>query len=186
MSQHPGPADLPYLRANFVSLDDLARARGSDPEHVRAAIKACKLPRPAYVLADGTELVAPDHFALSDAAGGEGQLASWFKAAYSRSAADEPAADPTEAAWEDYLSGAYFTCLRSVTPHNIVRKASLMARIEELLSDPRESDDGWRERLRTAVDSLDVLERQFAQFDRLDGPVSRDRLVSAVRERFHL
>jgi len=175
---------LPYLYANFVSLDDLARACGSEPEQTRTSIEACKLPHPAYVLADGIELVPPDYFALADAAGGEDELATWFKAAYSRAAIDEPAADPVETAWVDYLSGAYFKCLRSVTPRTIVRKASLMARIEELVSDPREDEAEWVGSLRSAVDALDVLERPFAEFDRLDGPVSRDRLVSGVRERF--
>jgi Family of unknown function (DUF6058) len=75
-------------------------------------------------------------------------------------------------------------CLRSVAPQTIVRKASLMARVEELTSDPRPDDVEWQNRLRSAVDGLDVLERAFAQFDRLQGPVSRDRLVSGVREQF--
>jgi hypothetical protein len=38
------------------------------------------------------------------------------------------------------------------------------------------------------VDALDALEKPFARFDRarFDGPVSRDRCVTAVRERFAL
>jgi hypothetical protein len=183
---HPGPEDLAYLRANFVQLGDLARAHGADPGSVRAAIAAGRIPQPAYVLADGTELVAPDYFALADAAGGSDELPAWFAAAYERAARDEPAADPAGEAWSDYLSGEYAKCLRSVTPATIVRKAVLMARIEALIAAPREGDAEWQEQLRAAVDSLDALERPFAEFDRADGPVSRDRLIADVRERFAL
>lgn len=180
----PGPEDLPYLREHFVALEDLGRAHGRDLEAVRDATASGRLPAPAYVLADGTELVAPDHFALADAAGGETRLPGWFADAYARAAEGEPAADPPGEAWRDYLSGQYAVCLRSVTPFTIVRKAALMARIEELLASPVEDDSGWREALRAAVDGLDAIERPFAQCDRAEGPVSRDRLITAVRERY--
>jgi hypothetical protein len=180
----PGPDDLPYLRTHFVALEELARAHGRDPDGVRAAAASGLLPAPAYVLADGTELVAPDHFALADAAGGEARLPGWFAEAYARAAAGEPAADPPEEAWRDYLSGQYAICLRSVTPETIVRKSVLIPRIEELLAAPDEGDPAWREALREAVDALDALERPFAPCDRVEGPVSRDRLITAVRERY--
>lgn len=49
------------------------------------------------------------------------------------------------------------------------------------------ADDGWRHELTAAVDALDALEKPFAPFDRVRfGPVSRDRCVTAVRERFQL
>jgi hypothetical protein len=184
MSRYPGPDDLPYLRAEFVALDELARAHGRSLDDVRAGIDAGELPRPAYALGDGTELVAPDYFALSDAAGGDGDLRRWFLARYEEAAAGEPAADPPGEAWDDYLTGFYARCLRSVTPATIVRKAVLMARIESLIADPREGDLEWLALLREAVDALDVLERPFAEFDRVEGPVSRDRLITDVRERF--
>jgi len=59
-----------------------------------------------------------------------------------------------------------------------------MARIERLVDAPSESDAQWRDELREAVDALDLLERPFAAHDRADGPVSRDRLITAVRLRF--
>jgi hypothetical protein len=184
MSRYPGPDDLPYLRANFVVLDELARAHGRSVDDVRARIEAGSLPRPAYELSDGTSLVAPDYFALSDAAGGDGDLRDWFHARYADAAAGEPAADPAAEAWDDYLTGFYAKCLRSVTPSTIVRKAALMARIESLIAEPREGDLEWLASLREAVDALDVLERPFAEFDRVEGPVSRDRLIAGVREQF--
>jgi hypothetical protein len=60
----------------------------------------------------------------------------------------------------------------------------LTARIEALIEAPQEGERDWAERLRAAVDALDILERPFAAVDRADGPVSRDRLITAVRNRF--
>jgi hypothetical protein len=180
----PGPEDMPYLRAHFVALEDLALAHGRELDSVRASTASGRLPAPAYVLADGTELVAPDHFALADSAGGEARLPDWFAEAYARAAEGEPAADPPEQAWSDYLSGQYAVCLRSVTPATIVRKTALVARIEELVASPDERDPAWCSSVRAAVNALDVLERPFAPCDRVDGPVSRDRLITAIRERY--
>ena len=46
----------------------------------------------------------------------------------------------------------------------------------------------WREHVHQLVDELDALEPPFAPYDRLraGGPVSRDRLIDEVRERFPL
>jgi hypothetical protein len=78
-------------------------------------------------------------------------------------------------------------CLRSVTPASIVAKGELMDRIERLTTDPHAEEEGWRRELSAAVNALDALERPFAAFDRERfGPVSRDRCVTAVRERFAL
>jgi len=183
MSPHPGPEDMPYLRASFAELPALCHAHGRDPGEVRAALDDGRLPGPAYVLADGTALVAPDHFALAEAAGGDERLPAWFAETFARAAAGGPEAEELGQAWEDYLSGGYAVCLHSVTPHTIVRKSVLMRTIEDLLAAPRD-DAGWRGDLRHAVDALDVLERPFAAVDRAAGPVSRDRLITAVRAAF--
>ena len=62
-----------------------------------------------------------------------------------------------------------------------------MDTIERLTADPTPEDDEWRRELTAAVDALDALEKPFAAFDRERfGPVSRDRCVTAVRERFGL
>ncbi|MGI8780901.1 MAG: DUF6058 family natural product biosynthesis protein [Solirubrobacteraceae bacterium] len=157
--------DLAYITAHFVPLDEAVE----DPEAVRAQIAAGRLPGPAYVLDDGTEMVARDHLALAERAGGIDRLPAWFE----REAPGE---------WEDYLSGAYAVCLHEVTPAAIRRKDELIARIEALLAqEPPPLDP-----LRAAVDELDALLRPFAPYDRVrfGGPVSRDRYVTAVRERF--
>jgi hypothetical protein len=155
------PEDVAYITANFVPLTD---------DGVRAHIAAGRLPGPAYVLDDGTEMVAPDHLALVDRAGGIDRLRDWFEARA-----------PGE--WDDYLSCEYAVCLRSVTPETIVRKAELVERIEQLLADDEPSAE-----LAAAVGELDALLRPFAPYDRIrfGGPVSRDRYVTAVRERFNL
>jgi hypothetical protein len=153
------PEDIAYITESFVPLQD---------EAVRAEVAAGRLPKPAYVLDDGTEMVAPDHLALAERAGGVGALRDWFEARA-----------PGE--WEAYISGEYAVCLRSVSPETIRRKDELIARIESLLA-----GDPPLALLRPAVDELDALLRPFAPYDRIrfGGPVSRDRCVTAVRERF--
>ena len=184
---YPGAADLPYLRSSFAPLDDLARAHGHDPADVRRAIADRLLPAVAYVLEDGTELVAPDYFALADLAGSFEELPAWFGGAWERAATRYPAAGSAAEQWEEYLTGIYAVCLRSVTPASIVAKGELMDTIERLTADPAPEDDGWRSELKAAVDALDALEKPFAAFDRERfGPVSRDRCVTDVRERFAL
>jgi hypothetical protein len=154
------PEDVAYITASFVPLADGA---------VRAEIAAGRLPKPAYVLDDGTEMVAPDHLALVERAGGVDALRDWFEARA-----------PGE--WDAYISGEYAVCLRSVSPETIRRKDELMARIDVLLGE----DPPPLAPLRAAVDELDSLLRPFAPYDRIrfGGPVSRDRYVTAVRERF--
>ena len=152
--------DVAYITANYIPLDD---------EAVRAEIAAGRLPKPAYVLDDGTEMVAADHTALVERAGGIDALRDWFEARA-----------PGE--WDAYLSGEYAVCLRVVSPESIVRKDELISEIESLLG----IDPPPRQRLHAAVDELDALLRPFAPYDRIrfGGPVSRDRYVTAVRERF--
>ena len=137
------PEDVAYITENFVPLTDDA---------VRAQIAAGRLAQPAYVLDDGTEMVAPDHLALVERAGGIDKLQAWFE-------------ERAPGEWEDYLSGEYAVCLRSVSPETIRRKAELMAQID------------------AAAEELDALLRPFAPYDRIrfGGPVSRDRYVTPLR-----
>jgi hypothetical protein len=187
MRDHPGLADLSYLRSHFVPLEVLARAHGHDPAVVRRAIADRVLPAVPYVLEDGTELVAPDYFELADMAGGFEALPEWFARTYERASVRYPEAGTAHEQWQEYLTGIYAVCLRAVTPASIVAKGELMDTIERLTADPRPEDESWRRELTAAVDALDALEKPFAPFDRERfGPVSRDRCVTAVRERFGL
>ena len=187
MTEHPGAEDLAYLRSSFVALDVLARTHGHDPAAVRRAIVDRLLPAVPYVLEDGTELVAPDYFELAHLAGGFEALPAWFARAYAQAAARYPAAGTAEEQWEEYLGGNYAVCLRAVTPASIVAKGELMDTIERLTRDPAPGDDDWRGELTAAVDALDALEKPFAQFDRERfGSTSRDRCITAVRERYGL
>lgn len=187
MNEHPSAADLPYLRETFVGLDTLCRAHGHDPDAVRRAMADRLLPGPAYVLEDGTELVAPDFFELAHLAGSFEALPGWFRSAWEQAAARYPEAGTADEQWEEYLTGIYAVCLRSVTPAAIVAKGELVDTIERLTAEPSPEDDAWRRELVAAVDALEALEKPFAPFDRVRfGPVSRDRLITAVRERFQL
>jgi hypothetical protein len=166
-------ADEAYIRSAHVPLAEVAGPRLAE---VRAAMAAGRLPAPAYVLDDGTEMVAPDHLALADEAGGD--LAAAFRARFLAAGGSDH-----EGAWAGYLSGAYAICLRSATPEAIARKEGLVEEIEALMADPRPREDAWRAALRTAVDALDALERPFAPLDehRFGARPTRHRLVDDPR-----
>ena len=174
-------ADVEYIQANFVTLDDLCTARGQSADRVRALIAAGSLPAASYLLEDGTEMVPAEYFELIDEAGGEGALRGLFARRYVEAAGD---GDEVGSEWEGYLSGAYGVCLKHVTPENIARKSALVAEIERLLAAPQPENADWRGNLRASVDELDELERPFApNYDRARwGPSSRDRCITASRE----
>jgi hypothetical protein len=181
-------ADVRYIAANYLTLDQVCAGRFETPDDVRGYIEAGKLPRPSYTLDDGTEMVPRDYFAIMDAAGGVDRLPAYFQIVYTAAAELQGGLREGEAEreWDAYLTGAYGICLRQVSPETIVRKDRLVSGIEHLLEQPRPDDELWRSALRSAVDELDGLEREFAEVDRqrTDGPVSRDRLITAVREQF--
>jgi hypothetical protein len=176
--------DDAYIRANFVPLDELCDAQGVDPAETRRLVAAGRLPHPSYVLDAGTEMVPRDYFDLAEAAGGVEHLREMFLQRYR--AAAGPGSTPAEEEWEAYLTGAYGVCLNRVSPETIVHKEMLVKRTEALLSSPFPQESEWRKELRESVDDLDRLERPFAQYDRerFGEPTSRDRCITAARERY--
>ena len=174
-------ADVEYILANFVPLDEVCSARGQSADRVRALIAAGSLPAASYVLEDGTEMVPAEYFELIDEAGGEAALRGLFARRYVAAAGDH---DEVGSEWQGYLSGAYGVCLKHVTPENIARKSALVAEIDGLLAAPQPANADWRGSLRASVDELDELERPFApHYDRARwGPSSRDRCITAARE----
>ena len=178
--------DIAYVRASFVPLTDLCAQRSTPLDEAVEAIEAGRLPASAYLLPDGTPMVAPDHFQLVDEAGGTGRLPACFAerllAAALRRRADVDAA----AEWKAYLSGIYAVCLRQVTPENIVRKEQLVRELDAALAAPAPEDAAWRRDLRIAVTELDALERPFAACDRerFEGRVSRLRCIDGARTRY--
>jgi Family of unknown function (DUF6058) len=159
--------DLAYVRANYVTLD----------QAVEEAIEQGVLPRPSYVLPDGTAMVPRDYFALVD-------VRPAFEQRYLAAGGTELDED-----WEGYLSGLFGVCLRDVTPETMVRKEQLVKSLTALLENPQLEDDQWRERLRAEVDELDELEREFApdydrNLERFGKPPTRDLLIGAAHERF--
>lgn len=183
-----GEADVRYITANFRPLEAICHGRSMSPEQVREAISAAKLPRATYVLEGGTEMFPPDYLELVYAAGGVDQLPFHFEARYVAEAELQGglvSGEETAEEWATYLSGEYGACLREVTPENIVRKDRLVRAIERLLDEPAPENPDWRDELQRSVDELDTLEREFAPYDRVRwGKVSRDRLITAVRERY--
>jgi uncharacterized protein DUF6058 len=151
---------------------------------VRCQVEEGLLPRPSYVLDDGTEMFPSDYFRLADEAGGVDRVRRQFEERL-RAAGD----DDVDGQWDGYLRGIYAVCLREVTPETIARKTKLVTSLCELmvLAKPRDAD--WRDRLRREVDELDELEREFApDYDRNDERFgckpTRDLLIAAARERF--
>jgi hypothetical protein len=177
------PADVEYIRTNFLPLDELCAERGRSPDRVRALIAAGTLPAASYVLEDGVEMVPADYFDLADEAGGESALRGLFARRFLAAGGD---AAEVGSEWEGYLSGDYGVCLKLVTPENIARKSALVAEIDGLLAEPRPDDAAWRAYLRSSVDELDELERPFApHYDRARwGPSSRERCITAAREQY--
>lgn len=179
--------DEEYVRAWFVDLNVLARAHGWSPVDLDDAIAAGRAPAPTYVLPDGTRMVPSDYFALLGAPDERSTVRERFEMRYSRASAPrEPSTAELEEAWAGYLSGGFGACLKDVSPESMLAKAQFIDTIEALLAAPQPGDEEWMRRLRAAVDGLDGLEKPFAVYDRVHygGPVSRDRYVTAVRNRY--
>jgi hypothetical protein len=182
-------ADLAYIDANYLTLEGLCADRAESAAEVEALIAERRLPRPSYVLDDGTGMFPADFFRLVDEAGGVDELPEQFAARHreaTRMHADRT--DELAQDWEEYLNGTYGICLLKVTPEAIVRKTALVSSLAELLTLPRPRNAEWRRALREQVEELDAIEREFApDYDRsddLDRPPTRDLLIEAARVRY--
>ena len=181
-------ADVAYLRDNYVTLAQLCAGRLETPEQVESLIEQGLLPRPSYVLEDGTGFFPHDYFRLADEAGGPRELRATFAARYRAAREAEQADDGLEQVWAMYLDGVWGVCLRDVTPETIVRKNALVSSLCELLVLARPNSHDWRRAVRAQVEELDALERRFSpDFDRGDAqerPPTRDLLIATARERY--
>jgi hypothetical protein len=178
-------ADLDYLRANYLTLEEVCAERTESPEQIRALIAKGRLPKPSYVLDDGTELFPADYFLFVDEAGGQEAL----RARFAERLEAAGGAEDLDLHWQAYMDGIYGVCLRDVTPETIARKAKLVSSISELLMLARPAEADWRQRLRDEVEELDALERQFTpDYDRNEARFgrkpTRDLLINAARERY--
>jgi Family of unknown function (DUF6058) len=176
---HPmTPTDDAYVSQWYAPLEEIAARAGLDASEVRRLMLANRLPLPSYIRSDGTQMVAADLLDLAETAGGVDALPSWFAGRW---------ASPEKAVveWDNYLSGQY-VCLRAVSPENMQRKDELTEAIEREVADPQPESASWSTRLHRLVDELDEIEPPFAPYDRLrfGGPVSRDRLIDDVRQRY--
>jgi hypothetical protein len=61
--------DVGYVRREFVPLADVCSREGIPLAQVRDMVHAEQLPKPPYVLPDGTEMVSDDYFELAHDAG---------------------------------------------------------------------------------------------------------------------
>jgi Family of unknown function (DUF6058) len=139
---------MAYIRANYLSLDELCADRPESAVALEALIDARRLPRPSYLLDDGTAMFPADYFRLVDGAGGVDALPEPFAARHREAArAERAAADEVERDWEAYLDGTYGVCLREVTPETILRKTALLSSLAELLMLPCPRNADWRRAL---------------------------------------
>jgi hypothetical protein len=177
-------ADLEYLRANYLTLEQVCARRPESPEKIRALIAKGRFPKPSYVLDDGTDMFPADYFRFVDEAGGPDALRALFAERLEAAGADD-----LDLHWRSYMDGIYGVCLWDVTPETIARKAKLVSSISELLMLARPAEADWRERLGDDVEELDALERQFTpDYDRDEARFgrkpTRDLLIAAARERY--
>jgi hypothetical protein len=181
-------ADLAYLSANFRTLDEICAGRPETPAEVRRLIDEEKLPRPSYVLDDGTEYVPPDYFALADAGGAPDKAREEYERRYRAALRDHGLpfdADLLERRWQAYLQGISGICMRDVTPETIILKRLLIDEIEELLAEARPDDREWAATLRKDVDELDAIEKDFApDYDRARFVPTRDTYIRDVRRAY--
>jgi hypothetical protein len=182
------PADRAYIRANFLTLEAICRPRDETVEEVARLIDAGRLPKPSYVLDDGAGMYPPDYFRFIDAAGGFERLEEEFRARYELACVQQRRfPDDCEDDWRAYLEGVFGVCLREVTPENIVRKATLVSSLCELLVLARPRSRDWQVLVRQWVEELDALERDFSpDYDRsarFERPPTRDLLVAVARHR---
>jgi len=179
--------DLEYVRASYLPLTEIARREQVEPRQLGEWVEAGQLPRPAYLLPDGTPVFPPDLLDLVRSAGSVHALPEHFAQRTELAARLLGfGANTREADWEDYLSGEYGICLRQVTPETLVLKEALVERIDRALAAPRPEDPRWRRALAFEVGGLDALIRPFARVDRVrfGRPTSRERLVEAPRRRW--
>jgi hypothetical protein len=169
-----GSADIIYVESHFQPMADMAKP----------LVERGLLPQATYLLPDDTPMVPHDHAQLlQDVGGAPEAIAEHFRSRFESAGGDPRATEEEYTAW---LSGEYGACLHSTTPEAIVVKDRLMGAIDALLLGTAPEDPSWRGALRASVDALDALERPFAQYDRerFGGPTSRDRLITATRERY--
>ena len=177
--------DLAYVTSEYLTLEQLCAGRAETPDQVADLIAQERLPRPSYVLPDGTRLFPPDYFAVLDGAGSVDALRSHFEQRHRSAASAIGLAIDPEEDWKGYLAGDHGVCLREVTPEAMVERSALVAEIDMVTAVPAVEDEQWRARLREAVDGLDEIERPSTDFDRQRrGPTSRDTHITAVRARY--
>jgi Family of unknown function (DUF6058) len=183
------PADKIYIRSNFHTLEELCLSRPNKPADYRSQIRAALLPLPTYAV-DGIEMYPADFFVFPDSVGCLGdQLKKQFFARYQRMAESYGQQIPEGQIGEEfasYLSGEYGVCLRWVTPETIFLKGLAMGKIDELLSEPNAGHTEWSAALRSWINRLDAMEREFAPCDtaRFGSLPSRVRYIDNVMAKY--
>ena len=183
------PADKTYIASNFHRLEELCLHRQNTPADYRSQIREGLLPLPPYAV-DGFEMYPADFFVFPDSVGSLGAtMKKEFFARYRRTAeayGEQISEEQMEEEYAGYLSGEYAVCLRWVTPETIFLKGLAMARIGELFGEPTPGNTQWSAGLRTWVNWLDGMEREFAPCDtaRFGSLPTRVRYIDNARAKY--
>jgi hypothetical protein len=182
-------ADLRLIESDFKTLPELCSERAVDASEVEAMIDAGVMPQPAYTLPDGRRMFPDGYFQLYDEVGDSGKLRECFVEQFERAARGAGLEFTEEwnpdSEWADYMDGTYWICLRDACPEVMIEKERQIRTISGLVESPDTGSQEWRERLRSAVRSLDAIERPFTDFDRTRwNYTSRERYITAVEKRY--
>jgi len=180
--------DKTYIGRNFHRLEELCLSRPNTPADYRSQIREGLLPLPPYAV-DGIEMYPGDFFVFPDSVGSLGAtMKKEFFARYQRTAqayGEQISDAQIEEEYAGYLSGDYAVCLRWVTPETIFLKGLAIARIDELLGGANLGNTQWSVALRTWVNRLDAMEREFAPCDTARfGLPSRVRYIDNTKAKY--
>jgi hypothetical protein len=182
------PEDRTYINNNFYTLEELCLCRNGTPKEYRSQIREGLLPLPTYIV-DGIEMYAGDFFAFPDSVGGLTRMQDEFSDRYTRTAGaycDPLSQDRVAEEYTAYLSGEYAVCLRFVSPESIFLKEFAVTKIHALLDTPDPGNAAWSKALRTWVNRLYGMEREFAPCDtaRFGTLPTRVRYIDTVKMEF--
>jgi hypothetical protein len=178
--------DLDYVCGGYLPLAEIARREQVEPEQLAGWVDAGHLPRPAYLLPDGTPVFPPDLLDLVAPRAASMRCRTTSLDGPTLRPDARLHANTRESDWEDYLSGEYGICLRQVTPETMVLKELLVERIGRALDGATAGRPRWRRTLVLDIEGLDALVRPFARVDRVrfGRQTSRERLVETPRRRW--
>ncbi|MHB1440379.1 MAG: DUF6058 family natural product biosynthesis protein [Cuniculiplasma sp.] len=192
--------DIEHIRSTFVDRKTLVEKTGTTDEKLQKWYDNGDFPEPTYSTDDGKEWYPPylviligkglnnessprEEF-LKDAEKVLNKPAYVYR--FGNVEVTGSHEDDAQKMWKDFKSGLYGACLKKPEPESILEKGELIKTIKELISNSDPTSTEWRSTLREKVNSLDTIEAQFTDYDRIrfGGTVSRDIFITNVKKQF--